>query len=151
MTADETRLPPMGLRPRNIFTCYKFVLYLRERDEVVPLQSCFNDPFTAAVWLGRAHVMGEPTLANRLMDTKQIEIYMWPVTSGFGKVRRIKVSFASYRWLPLDLDGRRNEVAMEWVALQQGPIDVGPVDDLEPEDVPPAISQWFSPTHAEEA
>lgn len=144
----ERPLPPPGLRPRAIFGTYKFAAYIPSREEVLPLQSCFNDPFTEAVWLGRAHIADEPTLANRLMDVERVEIYLWPITQGFGKTRRIAVLFSSYRWLPLDLDNRRSEAALEWVALRAD--GVSDVEDLAPEDVPPALRQWFSPTHAEE-
>lgn len=148
MTKERPLPPASGLRPHAIFSTYKFAAYIPGREEVIPLQSCFNDPFTSAVWLGRAHIADEPTLSNRLMDVEQIEIYLWPLTQGFGKTRRIKVLFDSYRWLPLDLDNRRSEVALEWVALKVS--GLGDVQDLEPDEVPPPIRQWFSPTHAEE-
>lgn len=145
----ERPLPPSGLRPRSIFSTFKFAAYIPGREEIIPLQSLFNDPFTSAVWLGRAHIADEPTLANRLMDVERLEIYLWPITQGFGKTRRIVILFSDYRWLPLDLDNRRNEVALEWVALQVD--SVSDVEDLEPDDVPPPLRQWFSPSRVDEA
>jgi len=140
---------PTGLRPHTIFTCYNFTLYIPERDEVVPLQSCFNDPFTEAVWLGRAHITDEPTLAQRLCEVTRIEILMLPRTQGFGKVRRITVKFSAHRWLPLDLDNRQDSVALEWVALEDG--EIGPVKDLTRAELPPSIAAWLSPSHANES
>lgn len=119
---------------RAIYAAHRFAVTVPETPNgpaMLPAMSVYNDPFTDEVWIGRAHIEGERTLAQRLVEEKAIDVWMLP--RGTGLARRIHVDFTGLRALPLDLNSYRDEVATDWVVLQKAkcstPAEV-PFDDM---------------------
>lgn len=119
---------------RAVYTAFRYVVTVPETPNgpaLLPTMSIYNDPFTNEVWVGRAHIEEERTLAQRLVEEKAIDVWMLP--RGDGLARRVHVDFDGLRALPLELDSCRNDVACEWVALKNArcatPADV-PYDEM---------------------
>lgn len=123
---------------RSIYAAHRYVVTVPEtpdKDGMLPTMSVYNDPFTDELWVGRAHIEGERTLAQRLVEERAIDVWMLP--RGNGLARRVHVDFEGLRSLPLELDTSRDAVALEWVALKSArcstPTDV-PFDEM-PENI----------------
>ena len=104
-------------RKAELYTTFRFVITLPDRgDDILRAMSVYCDPFTDELWIGRAHIAGERTLAQLLCEERLLEIWMLP--RGPGLSRLIGVSFDGLRALPLNLDASADEVALEWVVLK---------------------------------
>lgn len=114
---------------RLIYAAYLFGVTIPETPAgpaTIPVMSIYNDPFLDELWIGRAHIEGERTLAQRLIEEKALDVWMLP--RGKGKARRVSVQFDGLRALPLDLNSCIDAVALEWVVLKSvrcaQPVDV---------------------------
>ena len=103
----------------------------------------FNDLFDGSVWVGAAHARGERTLAARLCEAREVQVWLF---SRGGAARRVVVKFEEMVSLPLHLDASASAVAMEWVRLQ-GAEHRG-VRDVPEGEVPPELRGLFDPRRA---
>lgn len=105
-------------RKTELYTTFRFAVTLPNRGgEALRVMSVYNDPFTDELWIGRAHIAGEKTLAQKLCEETRLEVFMLP--RGEGMSRRVTVDFSGLRALPLNLDASADEIALEWVVLKK--------------------------------
>jgi len=135
---DQQNIPKARLlnRPKAIYTTWRVLILLPDRgNEKVLAQSVYSDPFTSTLWIGRAHIEGERSLAQKLSEEHRVDVWLLPYKES-GMARRISVEFARVRACPIDLDCRTAEVALDWVALEESrysfPVDVPAEEQPEP-------------------
>ena len=131
----------------EIFMSFRFAVYLPDRAISVGATRVYTDPFTGALWIGSAHKTYDKTLAQLFGETKACEILMftrgaWTQERDKPKnvrVRKIKVTWDTMRWVPFDLDATNAEVALDYVCLE-GATYHG-VEDVDAETLPPSYFQ----------
>ena len=116
-----------------IYKSFRFGFYLPEKDKFIGANSVHTDPFTGDLWVVRAHIKGEPTLAEHFSEISKGQVFLFEQGVN-NDARRIGVKWEGQRWSPLDLDATENSVAVERLVLTGA--TYGPVDDIEAKDVP---------------
>ena len=138
----------MTLRPKGLFSAYRFVVRFPVTDTLVAVHSIFQDPFTGSLWMGRAHAESEPTLMQQLVEAVHLEVWLLPRHGAGGACRCLPVTCVGKpQWFPLDLDSGRCDVAMEWLCWSDCQVGgVGdPVRDVPAAVLPPSIRRAIDP------
>lgn len=109
-------------RIRHVFTpCYSFACFSGEGADrqSISLQAAYIDLFhktgdLQTVVVGRAIDAGSPVGLGGL--PRKLEIWSLPSSPALSYTFRVLLQVDDWTWSPLDLDARRDAIALEWAA-----------------------------------
>lgn len=129
---------------------FRFAVLIPEQPEVVGASMVYSDPFTGALWIGRAHRQGERTLGQIFAETNKCEVWMF--TRGVwakgeppqdARARKIKVYWGNMRWVPFNLDASKGDAALEYVCLEGATYQS--VEEVAASDFPLVMTKALAP------
>ena len=100
----------------TIYKSFRFGFYIPEKGEFIGASAIHSDPFTGDLWIVKAHVKGEPTLATSLADVSSANIFLFEQGAG-GGARKLNACWSGARWSPLDMDATENKPALDRMIL----------------------------------
>jgi hypothetical protein len=134
----------------EIYSRFRFILHAPQRDVWFGAMKVFNDPFDGSLWLGVAHKEETPSVMQLLMEETSVEV--WLGSSGHRRayVRKFLANFqeGALDWMPLDLDARSSEPALEYLRINQ-PLQHAP-EDIPWKECPLPVRKMIDPRYQED-